>query len=76
MAYADFTLEAVEAAFGLVATPGDLFPGLGPVEVPPWLGETLQRGRRAAALVSEKARSEFLVVPILLAAGERVQGPH
>jgi hypothetical protein len=70
MPYADFTLETVEPAFGLTIQPGELFPGLGPVAVSAWLQETLDRGRAFAALVSEKARSEILVVPILLAAQE------
>jgi hypothetical protein len=35
--------------------------------VPPWLPETLGRGTQLA-LISEKARSEFIVVPILQAA--------
>ena len=74
MAYADFSLESVEATFGLIALPGDLFPGLEKLPVPAWLGELLDRGRRSAALVSEKARSEFLVAPILLAARELVLG--
>lgn len=74
MSYADFSLESAEAAFGLTAQPGDLWPNLHSVPVPPWLGELLDRGRQAAALVSEKARSEFLVVPILLAAKEFARG--
>jgi hypothetical protein len=67
MSYTDFTLESVETAFGLTAQPADLFPGLRPLPVPDWLQDLLDRGRKAAALVSEKARSEFLVVPVLLA---------
>src|SRR5262249_7549363 len=70
MPYADFTLETVEPAFGLTIQPGELFPGLNPIAVSPWLQETLDRGRAFAALVSEKARSEILVVPVLLAAQE------
>jgi hypothetical protein len=70
VAYADFTLESVEPAFGLTIKPGELFPGLSPVAVPAWLEQLLKRGRAAAALVSEKARSEILVVPVLLAAQE------
>lgn len=75
MAYKDFTLEAAEAAFGVVAQPGDLFAERAAVAVPDWLVAMLERGREAAALVSEKARSEFLVVPILLAAREFAPGP-
>ena len=74
MAYKDFTLESAEAAFGLIAQLGDLFPDLSPAPVPDWLRDLLARGQRAAALVSEKARSEFLVVPVLLAAQEFAPG--
>ncbi len=74
MAYTEFTLELAESRFGLVTQPGDLFPGLGPVAVPDWLRDLLARGHETAALVSEKARSEFLVVPILLAVREFARG--
>lgn len=74
MPYTDFTLESVETAFGLLAEVADLFPTLAPVAVPAWLPDFLQRGRAAAALVSEKARSEFLVTPILLAGREIAGG--
>ncbi len=70
MSYADFSLDAVESAFGLVSRLGELFPGLHPVPVADWLRDYLSRGQQVAALVSEKARSEFLVVPILMAARE------
>jgi hypothetical protein len=75
MAYTDFTLETAEAELGVTARPGTLFPGLRPLPVPGWLQDLLARGMRLA-LVSEKARSEFIVAPILLAvrelSGERV----
>ena len=75
MAYTDFTLESAEAELGIIARPGALFPGLEPLSVPAWLQEILARGMRLA-LISEKARSEFIVAPILLAvrelSGERV----
>lgn len=74
MAYTDFTLEAAETRLGLATSLGDLFPNLRPVAVPGWLGEQLGRGRAVAALVSEKARSEFLVAPVLLACRELVAG--
>jgi hypothetical protein len=69
MPYPDFTLERVEAELVVAVHPGDLFPGLAPVPVPDWLRDLLGRGTQLA-LVSEKARSEFLVAPILLAARE------
>jgi hypothetical protein len=69
MAYTDFTLETVEAALGVRARPGDLFAGLAPITPPGWLADLLARGMQLA-LVSEKARSEFIVAPILLASRE------
>jgi hypothetical protein len=74
MPYNDFTLEAAEARFSIVTIPGDLFPGLTPLPVPEWLRDLLARGQTVAALVSEKARSEFLVAPVLLACRDLVSG--
>jgi hypothetical protein len=72
MAYADFTLEKVEKVLGVTARPADLFPGLAPVTPPDWLREVLSRGMQLA-LLSEKARSEFIVGPVLLASRELSQ---
>lgn len=69
MSYKDFTLETVEQQLGVVTQQADLFSNLAAVTVPDWLPGVLQRGRRLA-LLSEKARSEFIVAPILLAARE------
>jgi hypothetical protein len=69
MAYTDFTLESVESQLGVRARAGVLFEGLAPLPVPDWLRALLDRGMELA-LVSEKARSEFIVVPILLACRE------
>jgi hypothetical protein len=74
MPYNDFTLESAEARFDLVTVPGDMFPGLTPLPVPEWLRDWLAHGQAVAALVSEKARSEFLVAPILLACRDLVSG--
>ena len=74
LAYTDFTLEGAEARLGLTAKLGDLFPGLRPLSPPAWLDQSLDRGRATAALVSEKARSEFIVAPVLLACRELVTG--
>ncbi len=70
MSYADFTLEKVEAALGVSISLGDLFPHLDPLPVPQWLTDMLERGRASAAIMNEKSKSEFLVVPLLLAARE------
>src|SRR5262245_16032655 len=69
MAFSEFTLEEVERSLKIVTQEADLFPDAAPVTVPEWLPGWLARGTRLA-LISEKARSEFIVVPILLAARE------
>lgn len=69
MAYTEFTVESAEATLGVTINPGTLFPDLTPDPVPGWLTDQLARGMRLA-LVSEKARSEFIVAPILLAVRE------
>ena len=73
MAYTDFTLESVEAELGLICRPGVVFADLQPVDVPAWLTDALARGMQLA-LVSEKARSEFIVAPLLLAVREASGG--
>ena len=69
MAYTDFTLETVERVLGIVPQPADLFSAVTPLPVPLWLGELLTKGMQLS-LLSEKARSEFIVAPILLASRE------
>jgi len=69
MAFSEFTLESAVRSLGVTVREADLFPGLSPAAVPAWLPGWLARGTRLA-LISEKARSEFIVVPILLAARE------
>ena len=54
---------------GSTSGPGPIFPDIPDAEVPPWLTSQLARGMELA-LVSEKARSEFIVAPILLAVRE------
>ena len=69
MAYTDFTLETAERELGIVPHRRVLFSHLQPAIVPSWLRESLKHGTRLA-LLSEKARSEFIVAPILLAVWE------
>lgn len=69
MSYSEFTLETVERQLGVVTREGAIFPNATSVQVPSWLPGWLARGTRLA-LISEKSRSEFIVVPILLAARE------
>jgi len=72
MAFATFTLESLQENFGLSVLPRALFAGVQPVAPPAWLLEMLRRGR-TPTVVSEKARSEFVVAPILLACQELLQ---
>jgi hypothetical protein len=69
MAYADFSLDMVRKVLGISLQQENLFDQVTEVEVSPWLQETLNRGEQFA-LLSEKARSEFLIAPILLASRE------
>ena len=69
MAYSDFTLETAVTGLGVTTQPKELFPDLVPLPIPDWLQETLSK-RTPLALISEKSRSEFIVVPILLASRE------
>jgi hypothetical protein len=69
MSYTDFSLETISTALGVSVEPAEIFPPLSPSPVPQWLREMLDRGTRQI-LLSEKARSEFIVVPVLLACQE------
>ena len=69
MAFSEFTLDSALRSLGVSVREADLFPAPPSIAVPAWLPEWLARGTRLA-LISEKARSEFIVVPILLAARE------
>ena len=69
MSYAEFTFDTLASEFGVTANPTDLFPSLAPVSIPAWLRESLERGTRQV-LLTEKARSEFIVCPVLLACQE------
>jgi hypothetical protein len=73
MAYSDFTLETAVERLGLTILPEDLFPALAPQAPPGWLVELLARGHTLPQ-TTEKARSELIVVPILLAARELTAG--
>ena len=69
MAFSDFTLEQVARVLGVTTREADLFPNPQAVVTPGWLRETLEK-RTQLSLISEKSRSEFIVVPILLASRE------
>jgi hypothetical protein len=67
--FSDFTLQSVEVRFGVVAQTATLFADVRPVAVPPWLHDLLARTLQLP-LVSEMARSELIVMPVLLACRE------
>ena len=69
MSYTDFTIEILRKSFGLSVREQVLGETIGCVELSPWLQETLDNSK-GLALVSEKARSEFIVVPMLMACRE------
>lgn len=73
MAYSDFTLEAVIRTFALrLDDRGDLFKTLAAVDRGPLLREILADNvPLATAIHTEKARSELIVVPILIEAWKR-----
>jgi hypothetical protein len=67
VAYSDFTLERVENELGVtVVTIGNLFGSIEAVVPSEWLVQTLERLMPLALRVnSEKARSEFIIAPVL-----------
>lgn len=71
MEYGDFDLETIVQQGELSLVRSSLFEGVPRRELTPWLRGALLRARTVAFL-SEKARSEFIVAPILLACRELV----
>jgi hypothetical protein len=71
MAYSDFTLEILRHEFGITVRDQALFETVGGLVPTAWLRESLARGA-APAVVSEKARGEFIVAPILIECRERL----
>src|SRR5215468_5558647 len=69
MAYSDFTLERALQELGVTGEVSHLFPGLESLPVPPWLRDQLDRNLQLP-LISEKARNELIVMPILVACRE------
>jgi hypothetical protein len=67
MFYSDFSLSNVKKIFGLTEKIIVLFSELGDIAASNWLKETLEISLKLAlSSSSEKARSEFIVAPILL----------
>jgi hypothetical protein len=74
MAYSDFSVKKVKKVFGLTEKPINLFNDLGEIEPSHWLKETLEISLKLAlSSSSEKARSEFIIAPILLEIEKRNQ---
>ena len=66
MSYREFSLENLQETFGLELISKPLFGELEPLKPSTWLTQTLDKGMLLAR-ASEKARSEFIVAPVLLA---------
>lgn len=67
MAFRDFAYPEVQTAFGLTLTESDLFGHVGPVAPTAEFTERLRSGvDLALAVGTEKARSEFIIAPVLL----------
>ena len=71
MAYSDFSFDAVHREFGITLRDQPLFETIGDLIPSPWLREALQVGQ-SLPILSEKARSEFFVAPILIDCRERL----
>ncbi len=69
MAYSDFTLTDIKQKFQItIDEETDLFSGVSEVPASAWLTETLSESvQLALAIGSEKARSELIIAPLLLA---------
>jgi len=67
MAFRDFGFPEVQQAFGLTLAEADLFGGIPALELPPAFVEWMRSGiDLALAVNTEKARSEFIIAPVLL----------
>ena len=72
MAYNDFSLQDVVTEFDLVEDLIKLFDNVETLEMSEWLQETFAVSLDfALSTPSEKAKSEFIVAPILLELGKR-----
>ena len=75
LAFRDFTFPEVFAALGLTYGEADLLAGVAPMEVRPHFAQMLREGAALALrIATEKARSEFMIAPVLLEA-RSVLGP-
>jgi hypothetical protein len=65
LSYSTFSLAMVRRQFALTMKSQAFFEQVPEIEPSAWLQESLRRAG-PVALISEKARSEFIVAPILL----------
>ena len=67
MAFSNFTLQSAQEQFGLnLTTKEPLFPDIPPVDAGPTTHRTLETlGQLALTVNTEKARSEWLIAPVL-----------
>ena len=73
MPYSAFSIEEVKSKFGLRIASAETFAGIPPVEPSAFLVATLAENvPLAVAISTEKARSEFIVAPVLLEARRQV----
>jgi hypothetical protein len=72
MSYSDFTMDMVRHEFGITLRDRVLFEPIGDLIPSAWLRETLQLGM-SLPIISEKARSEFIVAPILVDCREQLE---
>ena len=67
MSHSRFTIEEVEVKFDLNINSAVFLPSVTPIEPSSGLAQSLERGLRLVKRsVSEKAKSEFIVAPLLL----------
>jgi hypothetical protein len=67
MAFQQFSFPQVEQDLGLTLNDADLFAAIEPVAVrPEFFAQVLESANLAAAINTEKARSEFVIAPVLL----------
>ncbi|MEM9538202.1 MAG: hypothetical protein AAGA60_01685 [Cyanobacteria bacterium P01_E01_bin.42] len=76
MAYSDFTLKKVKSDLGLkIVENRSLFSATPPLEISDYLSQTLKRNvPLALSINTEKARSELIIVNILLEVKDKLSG--
>jgi len=72
MAYKNFTLDELKQKFNLNEKRALLFSNIKNIEISQWLKESLEMGK-LNSIRSEKARSEFIITPILMEMKKRNQ---